>query len=76
LASDPQLKHRQHYVTLQHPDIGDNVVDQFGFRLSKTPCSPQRPAPQMGQHNAYVFGELLGMSKAAISKLQEEGIIA
>ncbi|ETX02456.1 MAG: hypothetical protein ETSY2_35535 [Candidatus Entotheonella gemina] len=76
LASDPQLKHRQHYVTLQHPDIGDNVVDQFGFRLSKTPGGPKRPAPQVGQHNAYVFGELLGMSADEMAKLQEEGVIA
>jgi len=37
LACDPQLQQRQHYVTLQHPEMGDNVVDQFGFRLSKTP---------------------------------------
>ncbi len=76
LASDPQLKHRQHYVTLQHPDIGENVVDQFGFRLSKTPGGPVRPAPQIGQHNAYVFGELLGMSDEEIAKLQEEGVMA
>ncbi len=76
LASDPQLKHRQHYVTLQHPDIGENVVDQFGFRLSKTPGGPKRPAPRVGQHNAYVFGELLGMGAEEIAKLQEEGVIA
>ncbi len=76
LSSDPQLKHRQHYITLQHPDIGENVVDQFGFRLSKTPGGPKRPAPQVGQHNAYVFGELLGMGAEEIAKLQEEGVIA
>lgn len=76
LASDAQLKHRQHYVTLQHPDIGENVVDQFGFRLSKTPGGPVRPAPQVGQHNAYVFGELLGMSDEEMAKLQEEGVMA
>ncbi len=76
LSSDPQLKHRQHYVTLQHPDIGENVVDQFGFRLSKTPGGPKRPAPQLGQHNAYVFGELLGMEAEEMAKLQEEGVIA
>lgn len=76
LARDPQLQHRQHYVTLQHPDIGDNVVDQFGFRLSKTPGGPVRPAPRMGQHNAYVFGDLLQMSAEEIAKLEEEGVIA
>ena len=76
LARDPQLQHRQHYVTLQHPEIGDNVVDQFGFRLSKTPGGPTRPAPLLGQHNAYVFGELLGISDDEIGTLQVEGVIA
>jgi benzylsuccinate CoA-transferase BbsF subunit len=76
LATDPQLAHRQHYVTLQHPEIGDNVVDQFGFRLSKTPATPTRPAPLVGQHNGYVFGELLGLPEEEIRKLEEEGVIA
>lgn len=76
LAHDAQLQHRQHYVTLQHPAIGDNVVDQFGFRLSKTPGGPVRPAPLLGQHNAYVYGELLGMRAEEIAKLEEEGVIA
>jgi len=29
----------------------------------------------MGQHNDYVFGELLGMSKQEINQLTEEGVI-
>ena len=33
-------------------------------------------APVLGQHNAYVFGELLNMGAAEIAKLQEEGVIA
>ncbi len=76
LAGDPQLKHRQHYVTLQHPEIGANVVDQFGFRLSKTPGGPTQPAPLLGQHNDYVFGTLLGLSAEEIATLQTQGVIA
>ena len=76
LASDPQLQHRQHYVTLQHPEIGANVVDQLGFKLSHTPGGPTRPAPLLGQHNAYVYGALLGLSAAEIATLEAEGIIA
>ena len=76
LARDPQLQQRQHYVTLRHSEMGDSVVDQFGFRLSKTPGGPTHAAPVLGQHNAYVFGELLNMGAAEIAKLQEEGVIA
>src|SRR5262249_41294633 len=37
LDEDPQLAHRQHYARLQHPRIGENVIDNYGFRLSATP---------------------------------------
>jgi crotonobetainyl-CoA:carnitine CoA-transferase CaiB-like acyl-CoA transferase len=32
-------------------------------------------APVLGQHNDYVFGELLGMSKEEIERLVKEQII-
>jgi benzylsuccinate CoA-transferase BbsF subunit len=35
-----------------------------------------RAAPALGEHNAYVFGELLGMSAAEIERLVAEKIIA
>jgi benzylsuccinate CoA-transferase BbsF subunit len=76
LASDPQLQHRGHYATLQHPAIGANVVDQLGFTLSKTPGGATRPAPLVGQHNAYVYGTLLGLSDAEIASLEAQGVLA
>jgi crotonobetainyl-CoA:carnitine CoA-transferase CaiB-like acyl-CoA transferase len=76
LASDAQLQHRQHYVTLQHPVIGANVVERLGFQLSTTPGGPEHPAPRLGQHNAYVYGTLLGMNAAEMAKLVEEEVIA
>jgi benzylsuccinate CoA-transferase BbsF subunit len=76
LDTDVQLAHRQHYARLQHPTIGLNVVDNYGFRLSATPGGVQNPSPLLGQHNAYVLGELLGMSPAEITHLQEAGVVA
>jgi benzylsuccinate CoA-transferase BbsF subunit len=75
LADDPQLAHRQHYVHVQHRRIGDNVIDQYGSRLSATPGTVRAPAPLLGQHNAYVLGELLGMSQADMTRLQDAGIV-
>jgi crotonobetainyl-CoA:carnitine CoA-transferase CaiB-like acyl-CoA transferase len=76
LDADVQLAHRQHYARLQHPTIGLNVVDNYGFRLSATPGGVQSPSPLLGQHNEYVLGELLGMSPAEIAHLQEAGVVA
>jgi len=76
LFDDPQIKHRGHYVPLQHPEIGTQSYESPSFRLSKTPGRPQRPAPLMGQHNDYVFKELLGLSGKEMEDLMEAGIVA
>jgi benzylsuccinate CoA-transferase BbsF subunit len=76
LDQDPQLAHRQHYARLQHPRIGENVIDNYGFRLSATPGGVRAPAPLLGQHNDEVLGRLLGLSQADIGRLKETGVVA
>lgn len=76
LDDDPQLAHRQHYARLHHARIGDNVVDNYGFRLSATPGGVSQPSPLLGEHNDYVLGELLGMSQQEITRLTEGGVVA
>ena len=76
LDSDPQLAHRQHYARLQHPKIGTNVIDNYGFRLSATPGGVRAPSPLLGEHNAYVLGTLLGMSQEEITRLTEASVVA
>ena len=44
-------------------------------KFSKTPGSIRTPAPCLGEHNQYVFGDLLGLSQEEIAQLEEEGII-
>jgi len=44
-------------------------------KFSKTPGSIRMPAPCLGEHNQYVFGELLGLSQEEMVQLEEEGII-
>ena len=43
------------------------------FLLSATPAA-LRPAPCLGQHNAYVYGALLGMNAVAMARYTAEGI--
>ena len=75
LEHDPQLTHRQHYARVQHPRIGENVIDNYAFRLSATPGGVTEPAPLLGQHNDYVLGELLGLSPDEIAQLTEAGVV-
>jgi len=74
LDKDPQLKHRGFFVELDHPEMGRTISDASPIRLSETPPG-YRPAPLPGQDNDYVYGQLLGMSKAELAKLKEQGVI-
>ena len=73
--SDPQLKARQDFVKVIHPVLGEELLDANPWRLSATPPEIFRHAPLVGEHNDYVYGELLNMSSAQISKLKAEEII-
>jgi len=75
LAQDPQLKERGFFVELDHPEMGKTVSDAAPIRLSATPPRYTRSAPLLDQDNDYVYGELLGMSKAELARLKEQGVI-
>ena len=45
------------------------------FRFSETQAEIRIPAHCLGEHNNYVFGELLGMSREEIGQLEEEKYI-
>ncbi|TES84898.1 MAG: CoA transferase [Dehalococcoidia bacterium] len=75
LAQDPQLKHRGFFVELDHPEMGKTISDATPIRLSDSPPRYRLPAPLLGQDNNYVYGELLGMSRAELAKLKEQGVL-
>ena len=73
---DPQLKQRNYFVPLNHPVMGEQSYEpQSCFLLSKTPRQVTRPSPCLGEHNEYVFKNLLGMSDEEISEHIVEGSI-
>ncbi len=74
LHEDPQLKHRNHYWVLTHPEMGHSTYDSPAYRLSKTPCQPRMPAPCLGEHNEFVCTQLLGMSDKEFVGLMAEGV--
>ena len=57
---DPQLAHRGHYVTIQHPYIGPVPVEGPRVALSDTPGRVGGPGPTYGQHGYEVLTGLLG----------------
>ena len=59
---DPQLRHRELYVDLEHPVIGKYRFQSAPFKLSETPAINTKPAPMIGQHNQEIFEGMLGLS--------------
>ena len=72
LFHDPQLKHRQAFAGLDHPEIGTYHISTAAFRSSTYSSRPRFPAPLMGEHNEYVLKEFLGMSDDEIADMVAE----
>jgi crotonobetainyl-CoA:carnitine CoA-transferase CaiB-like acyl-CoA transferase len=74
-SADPQLHHRGHFVTLEHPCMGTCGYERNGLRLSHASAGYERTSPTLGEHNGYVLGELLGLSSAEQQRLADEGAL-
>jgi crotonobetainyl-CoA:carnitine CoA-transferase CaiB-like acyl-CoA transferase len=72
---DPQLQHRQMYPIIEHPELGAVPNEGYPVKMSRTPAFVHGRAPTYGEHNQYVYGELLGMSDEEIHSLRERGVI-
>jgi len=72
IFADPHLAARGFFTELTHVDAGTHKYPGNAYQFSKTPMTIRILPPCLGEHNEYVFGELLGMSKEDIAKLKEE----
>jgi len=75
IQDDRQLNYRQHYIQLEHPEMGKRYYEAAtGFILSETPADICRPSPLLGQHTDYVCREILGMSVEEFDDLSNQGV--
>ena len=73
--ADPHLQARDFWEAVDDPDAGRQIYPGRPMHLSETPLTTRRPTPTLGQHNEYVFGDLLGLSEAELAELEASGII-
>ena len=57
---DPQLRHRQMYLPIEHPVLGSHKVQNAPFKLSLTPAFNHLPSPLIGLHTREIVQGLLG----------------
>jgi crotonobetainyl-CoA:carnitine CoA-transferase CaiB-like acyl-CoA transferase len=75
LAESPQLEHRNHFVNLEHSEVGFHHYENFAFTLSETPGAPKTAAPCLGEHNDHVCTRILGLTDEEFVELLTEGVL-
>ena len=75
VMKDPQFAHRDFFVDLEHPVMGELRMPGAPFEMGSTPWQSGGPAPSVGQHNHDVLADVLGLNDEQLSRLRSEGII-
>jgi crotonobetainyl-CoA:carnitine CoA-transferase CaiB-like acyl-CoA transferase len=72
---DAQLLSRGFFEVVSHREAGTHLYPGMLFNMNKTPLSIRKPPPCLGEHNDYVFKEVMGMSPEEIAALEEQQTI-
>jgi formyl-CoA transferase len=74
LLNDPHLRTRGMIVDIEHPARGKLSIPGCAIQLEKSPVEV-KAAPLLGQHNAEVYGHMLGLTPGQLAELGEQGVI-
>ena len=76
LAENVQLKEREFYTEVEHPELGESVTYMGApYKMMGTKWQISKRAPLIGEHNQEVYGEELGFSQEEILRFKEAGVI-
>lgn len=74
-ATDPHLAERGFFAPVKLPEGGSTRLTGVPMRLSATPGSIRTAAPEVGEDNDYILGELLGLGRAERAELVTDGAV-
>jgi crotonobetainyl-CoA:carnitine CoA-transferase CaiB-like acyl-CoA transferase len=72
---DPQLASRGFFEVVSHREAGTHLYPGMLWKMSGTPLSIRKPPPCLGEHNEYVFKNVIGMSDEEIADLEKGQVI-
>jgi crotonobetainyl-CoA:carnitine CoA-transferase CaiB-like acyl-CoA transferase len=76
MHTDEHLNAREFFSPIAHPAAGTHLYPGPLGKLQHTAdVPPFRPAPTLGQHNQYVYQELIGLSGEEYQKLIDDQVI-
>jgi formyl-CoA transferase len=74
LLENPHLRERGMMVTIDHPVRGKFTMPGCPVKLEDSPVDITS-APLLGQHNAEVYGEVLGLKDGELLQLKKDSVI-
>jgi crotonobetainyl-CoA:carnitine CoA-transferase CaiB-like acyl-CoA transferase len=72
---DAHIAARGFFKNPNHAVLGNKVLAGLPIKFSGYKDMNYHTPPLLGEHNDYVFGELLGLSKEEIRKLTEDKVL-
>ena len=75
MLDDPHFAARDTIVSVPHPRLPDLGMQNVAPRLSDTPGAIRWAGPDLGAHNAEIYGDLLGIDDATLDALRSDEII-
>ena len=73
--NEPQLSEVGYFTNLRTNDGELRDLPGLPWRFDGEPGPYLTEAPALGQHNAYVYQELLGLSESEVDRMVEDQII-
>lgn len=76
LVVDPQIAGaRQMFPEIDQPGIGRLQVTAIAQHFTRTEGTPKKAAPLLGEDNASIYGEMLGLDADQLAALKDKGVI-
>ncbi|HSZ47330.1 MAG TPA: CoA transferase [Streptosporangiaceae bacterium] len=75
MLTDPHFAARNAIVRMLHPEFGEMPMQNVVPQLSGTPGAVHSLGPELGQHNAEIYGGLLNLTSEQTGTLAAAGVI-
>lgn len=75
VVSDPQVRARRSIVPVPDRDFGSLQMPAVVPRFAGSPSTPRHAGAALGQDNAQVYRELLGLPDDTLAQLRADGVI-
>lgn len=72
---EPQVKARQMYRSIAHPETGELPIIANPLRFSQTPIDTYTAPPELGEHSFEILSNSLGLTIEQFQQLRDRGVV-